>query len=39
MPKLFGQFIETADSTSLDGSCLERLSAPPPFAGAYGWEP
>jgi pimeloyl-ACP methyl ester carboxylesterase len=39
MPKLFAQFVETADVASLDESCLERLSAPPPFAGAYGWEP
>jgi pimeloyl-ACP methyl ester carboxylesterase len=39
MPKLFAQFIETADAKALDASCLDRLSAQPPFAGNYGWEP
>lgn len=39
MPKLFAQFIENADAKSLDDSCLKRLSASPPFAGRYGWEP
>lgn len=39
MPKLFAQFIENADAKALDASCLERLSATPPFAGRYGWEP
>jgi pimeloyl-ACP methyl ester carboxylesterase len=39
MPKLFAQFIESADAKSLDDACLKRLSATPPFAGHYGWEP
>lgn len=39
MPKLFAQFLETTDAASLDAGCLERLSAQPPFAGNYGWEP
>ncbi len=39
MPKLFAQFIESADAMTLDEQCLDRLSAPPPFAGHYGWEP
>lgn len=39
MPKLFAQFIETTDAKALDTTCLERLSAQPPFAGNYGWEP
>ncbi|TYT26507.1 alpha/beta hydrolase [Luteimonas viscosa] len=39
MPKLFAQFVETADAKSLDAKCLDRLSAQPPFAGNYGWEP
>jgi pimeloyl-ACP methyl ester carboxylesterase len=39
MPKLFAQFIERANAKSLDESCLQRLSATPPFAGNYGWEP
>ncbi|MFV0477411.1 MAG: alpha/beta hydrolase [Parahaliea sp.] len=39
MPRLFAQFIETADVGTLDASCLQRLSAQAPFAGNYGWEP
>ncbi|MFV0278841.1 MAG: alpha/beta hydrolase [Parahaliea sp.] len=39
MPKLFARFIETADAASLDATCLNQLSARPPFAGNYGWEP
>ncbi len=39
MPKLFAQFVELADTKSLNASCLDRLRAPPPFAGLYGWEP
>ena len=39
MPKLFAQFVETADAKALDAACLERLKPIPPFAGNYGWEP
>lgn len=39
MPKLFAQFVETADAKKLDASCLKRLGPTPPFAGNYGWEP
>jgi pimeloyl-ACP methyl ester carboxylesterase len=39
MPKLFAQFVEKADAKSLQAECLKRLSATPPFAGHYGWEP
>lgn len=39
MPKLFAQFVEATDAAALDGACLDRLSAQPPFAGNYGWEP
>jgi pimeloyl-ACP methyl ester carboxylesterase len=39
MPKLFAQFIETADARALDAECLQRLKPTPPFAGTYGWEP
>jgi fermentation-respiration switch protein FrsA (DUF1100 family) len=39
MPKLFAQFVETADAKALDAECLKRLKASPPFAGYYGWEP
>lgn len=38
-PKLFAQFIETADAKGLDASCLDRLRALPPFSGPHGWEP
>lgn len=39
MPKLFAQFVEAADVTVIDDSCLQRLKAAPPFAGNFGWEP
>ena len=39
MPELAAQFIESADASTLDASCLERLQPVPPFAGTYGWEP
>jgi pimeloyl-ACP methyl ester carboxylesterase len=39
MPKLFAQFVETADAKTLDAGCLKRLKPTPPFAGNYGWEP
>jgi pimeloyl-ACP methyl ester carboxylesterase len=39
MPKLFAQFLESGSAKSLDTECLKRLSATPPFAGNYGWEP
>lgn len=39
MPKLFAQFVESADAKSLDATCLDRLKPTPPFAGYYGWEP
>ena len=39
MPKLFAQFVERADASDIDASCLDRLAAAPPFAGNYGWEP
>ncbi len=39
MPKLFAQFVESADAKSLDAACLTRLQPTPPFAGDYGWEP
>jgi pimeloyl-ACP methyl ester carboxylesterase len=39
MPKLFALFVEKADASALEASCLKRLSATPPFAGNYGWEP
>lgn len=39
MPKLFAQFIESADAKALDAECLQRLKPTPPFAGTFGWEP
>jgi len=39
MPKLFAQFVESADASALDAACLQRLKPTPPFAGNYGWEP
>jgi alpha-beta hydrolase superfamily lysophospholipase len=39
MPKLMARFIDTANTSELDASCLERLSYTPAFAGFYGWEP
>lgn len=39
MPKLFAQFLESADAKQLDASCLDRLRPLPPFAGTHGWEP
>jgi pimeloyl-ACP methyl ester carboxylesterase len=38
-PKLMTDFIARGDASTLDGQCLERLIDPPPFGGAYGWEP
>ncbi|MBD8526370.1 alpha/beta hydrolase [Pseudomarimonas arenosa] len=39
MPKLYAQFLETADAKALKPECLGRLKPLPPFAGVYGWEP
>lgn len=39
MPKLFAQFIETADAKALDATCLDRLAPLPPGTGLHGWEP
>ena len=38
-PRLVARFIDTADARGLDASCLDRLAAPPPFLGAFGWGP
>ncbi|MBW3551357.1 MAG: alpha/beta hydrolase [Proteobacteria bacterium] len=39
MPKLLGQFIESANAEALDADCLESLSYVPPFTSFNGWEP
>ena len=38
-PRLMARFIEGADAKVLDAGCLARLAPPPPFVGAYGWDP
>ena len=39
MPKLLGQFLETADAKALDSKCLDTLDYVPPFTSFNGWEP
>ncbi|MET0580383.1 MAG: alpha/beta hydrolase [Pseudoxanthomonas sp.] len=39
MPRLMGQFIDSADAKKLDAACLAKLAYTPPFTGFYGWEP
>ncbi len=39
MPKLLGQFVETADAKALDATCLDNLSYVPPFVNFNGWSP
>ncbi|RNF83669.1 alpha/beta hydrolase [Montanilutibacter psychrotolerans] len=39
MPKLIGQFIETANAKALDGKCLDTIGYVPPFTSFNGWEP
>ncbi|MDO5504943.1 MAG: alpha/beta fold hydrolase [Pseudoxanthomonas suwonensis] len=39
MPKLFAQFVERADATGLDATCLDNLTYVPPFTSFNGWEP
>lgn len=39
MPKLVGQFIESADAKALDGKCLESIKGTPAFTSFNGWEP
>ncbi|MCJ0826302.1 alpha/beta hydrolase [Luteimonas sp. 50] len=39
MPKLFAQFLQTADAKALDGKCLDTLGYVPPFVSFNGWEP
>ncbi len=37
--KLLGQFIDRADATSLDTTCVQRLVNVPVFTSFNGWEP
>jgi pimeloyl-ACP methyl ester carboxylesterase len=39
MPKLFAQFLDTADAKKLDAKCLDSLVYTPPFTSFNGWEP
>jgi pimeloyl-ACP methyl ester carboxylesterase len=39
MPKLFAQFLATADAKALDGKCLDDLAYVQPFTSFNGWEP
>jgi len=39
MPKLLGQFLESADAKALDTQCLDALSYVPPFTSFNGWAP
>jgi len=39
MPKLIGQFIESANVKALDTKCLESVAPVPPFTSFNGWEP
>jgi pimeloyl-ACP methyl ester carboxylesterase len=39
MPRLLGQFLEEADASALDASCLDSMSYIPPFTSFNGWQP
>jgi pimeloyl-ACP methyl ester carboxylesterase len=39
MPKLFAQFIDSADAKALDVKCLDAVPYTPPFTSFNGWEP
>ena len=39
MPKVWAQFLETADAKTLDATCLDTLAYTPPFTSFNGWEP
>ena len=36
---LLGQFMDTANATSLDATCLDTLTPVPAFTSFNGWEP
>jgi pimeloyl-ACP methyl ester carboxylesterase len=38
-PKLFAQFLQTANAKTLDAKCLDALAYTPPFTTFNGWEP
>lgn len=39
MPKLFAQFLDSADAKALDAQCLDKLAYTPPFTDFNGWDP
>lgn len=39
MPRLLGQFMESADAEALDAGCLDTMTYVPPFTSFNGWEP
>ena len=39
MPRLLGQFMESADAKALDAGCLDSMTYVPPFTSFNGWEP
>jgi len=39
MPRVLGQFLESADAAALDTRCLDSMSYVPPFTSFNGWEP
>lgn len=39
VPKLFAQFLQTANAKTLDAGCLDSLAYTPPFTTFNGWEP
>jgi pimeloyl-ACP methyl ester carboxylesterase len=39
VPQLMARFVAAGSARGLDATCLDRLAAPPPFVGAYGWDP
>ncbi|GAA3913007.1 alpha/beta hydrolase [Luteimonas lutimaris] len=39
MPRLFAQFLDTADARGLDAKCLDKLAYTPPFTSFNGWGP
>src|SRR5690606_19923307 len=39
MPRLFAEFLDTADAGALDVDCLDKLAYTRPFSGFNGWGP
>lgn len=39
LPKLIGQFLDSADAKALDADCLAPIGYVPPFTSFNGWEP